>query len=212
MRTFVYRGRNRTVLDVHLRLLDFALGAEADGYESVLVTLGEGIRKSVRLINRAPENDLLVDAETDFIENMLGTVYVVCQNAINAVVQASLEDVPDKELFGSGTRKNVESKVRALGPRFNRKFSKIEVLRQLGNYFKHRDEWHPISWKGASSWTLKAIKAAGLRPGSSGGNLRRAAEALGNSDYSDVTLFVEIIRAWSEDVRKQIDVKLGRGP
>jgi hypothetical protein len=54
MSTFVYRGRNRTALDIHLRLLDFALGAEADGYESVLITLGEDIRKSVRRTDRAP--------------------------------------------------------------------------------------------------------------------------------------------------------------
>jgi hypothetical protein len=144
MGTFVYRGRNRTALDIHLRFLVFALGAEADGYESVLVTLGAGIRKSAKRVDRADQ-----------------------------------------------------------------KFSKVEVLWQLGNYFKHRDEWDPASWKGGSSWTLQAIKAAGLRPGCSG-NLRQGADALGNTDYADVTVFQQIIRFWSDDVRKQIRAKLVR--
>jgi hypothetical protein len=207
---FVNRGRNRTALDIHLRFLDFALGAEADGYESVLLTLGAGIRKSTRRIDRAPD-DMLVDVEIEFIENMLGATYVVCQNEITAVVQATLKvanDVPNKALFQGRTPKNRESSVRALGPQFDKKFSKVEILWQLGNYFKHRDEWDPTSWKGGSSWTLAAINAAGLRPGCSG-NLRQGAEALGNAKYADVTLFQQIIRSWSDDVRKQINANLG---
>ncbi len=61
---------------------------------------------------------------------MLGVSYVVCQAQITAVVQAAL-NVPDHGLNARG--------VRALGPRFNDDYSRVEVLWALANYFKHRD-------------------------------------------------------------------------
>jgi len=209
MVSFVYKPR--TALDIRLRLLDYAIGAEADGYENVLGTLGGGIRKSVKRIDRAPNDDMLVDVETEFLENMLGTVYVVCQNEITAVVQAALkvaDTAPKKTIFHGRPGKNRESSVRALEPQFDKNLSKVEVLWQLGNYFKHREEWERSTWKGGSKWTVQAIKAAGLRPGSSG-NLRQGAHALGNTAYTNVAVFQEIIRSWSENVRKHIGAKLG---
>jgi len=189
MANFVYK--RRTALDIRWRLLDYAIGPEADGYESVLSTLGGGIRKSAKRIDRAPDDDILVDVETEYVENMLGTAYVVCQNEITAVVQAALnvtDNAPNKTIFLGRTRKSREWSVRAVGPQFDKKLSKVEVLWQLGNYFKHRDEWGTSTWKGGSKWTLQAINAAGLRPGSSG-NLRQGAQALGNTEYTNVATF-----------------------
>lgn len=209
MSKFVYK--RRTAVDIHLRLLDCAVGAETDAYEDVLITLGAGIRKSVKRIEHVENDDVLVDVETQLIENMLGTAYVVCQSEINAVVQAALkvaDNAPRVTIFQGEKPSERESSVRKLGPQFNRKLSTVEILWHLGNYFKHRDEWNPVTWDGGSKWTLEAIKAAGLQPLSSG-NLRRGAEALGNEEYADTAVFQEIIRSWSENVRKQIRAKLG---
>jgi hypothetical protein len=41
------------------------------------------------------------------------------------------------------------------------------------------------------------------------GNLRTGAEALGNTAYSDVGVFQEIIRAWAADLREHISNKFG---
>ncbi len=196
----------RTAVDVRLRLLDYAIGAEADAYEDVLVILSAGIRKSAQRIDRAPQDDdAFVMDETQIIENMLGTAYVVCQNEITAVVQAALRfDAAAKSSIFLGSRPaERESSVRALGPKFEGKFSKVEVLWHLGNYFKHRDEWDPATWHGANEFTLGAIKAAGLEPGCSG-NLRQGAKALGNTEYSDMDVFQEAIRSWGAEVRKHI--------
>jgi len=38
--------------------------------------------------------------------------------------------------------------------------SKVEVLWQLSNYFKHRDEWDSVAWDGGNRFTLDAITAA----------------------------------------------------
>ena len=197
MAAFVYRGR--TALDIHLRILDYAV--TADTYETVLNALGGGIRKSVGRIDSDPDDDGVVDYETDIIENMLGAAFVVCQAQVNAVLEAALK-VPQQ------TRKKHE--IRKLGPSFDTSYSKVEILWALANYFKHRDEWG-TKWSNAGSrekLTVDAIKAAGLSADSPGGNLRTGAEALGNaSPYSDVEIFYRVVREWSEKVREDIRIR-----
>jgi hypothetical protein len=93
-----------------------------------------------------------------------------------------------------------------MGPRFDARWSKIELLWALANYFKHRDEWSSHSWtdpKGPEQHTVPVILAAGLKPGSTG-NLRRGAEALGNSDYADMSVLQTVIREWADQVREAI--------
>ena len=205
---FVYR--KRTAVDVLLRHLDYAIGAEVDAYEDVLVALNVGVRKSAQRIDRAPQDDdAFIMDETQIIENMLGTAYVVCQNEITAVVQAALrlDDAAKASVFLGSRSAERGSSVRALGPKFDEKFSKVEVLWHLGNYFKHRDAWDPVTWDGANGFTKDAITAAGLKPGTSG-NLRKGAEALGSTEYSDMDLCQEAIRSWGADVRKHILARL----
>jgi hypothetical protein len=208
MRAFAYR--KRSIVDIHLQFLDYAIGAEADAYEDVLIALGAGIRKVAKRIERAREDDdAFIDDATQIIENMLGTTYVVCQNEITAVVQAALrvDDAAKASIFLGSNAAERKSSVRALGAKFDVRFSNVEVLWHLGNYFKHREEWDPVTWDGANSFTLNTIRAAGLEPGCSG-NLRQGAEALGNTEYSDMDVFQQTIRTWGDDVRKHIFARL----
>ena len=224
MNAFVYR--KRTAVDGRLRLLDSAIGAEADAYEDVLIALSAGIRKSAQRIDRSPkDDDAFIADETQVIENMLGTAYVVCQNEITAVVQAVLriDDTAKASIF-QGNKSRRESSVRALGPQSRRKLSgktlsKVEILWQLGNYFKHHDEWSyrrvafgkrmGLAWKAdnKNKHTVQVIKAVGLKALNSG-NLRQGAEALGNTKYSDMDVFQEAIRSWGVDVREHIHARL----
>ena len=73
MTTFVYeRG---TALDIRLRLLDLAIGA--DTHERVLDAIGVGIRQANERADS--DEDGIVDDEIEFVENLLGAAYVVCQ-------------------------------------------------------------------------------------------------------------------------------------
>jgi hypothetical protein len=103
--------------------------------------------------------------------------------------------------------------VRALGDRFDSSYSKIEVLWELANYFKHRDEWDLDTWDGPPTkqiaHTVDVIRAAGLQPSSSG-NMRTGAEALGNPDYADLAVFEDVIERWARDVRKITRQAFGR--
>jgi hypothetical protein len=131
MSAFAYK--RRAPLSIPLRLLDLAIAA--DSYESVLSALGAGIRAAEKRINSGGED--IADYEVEVIENMLGVAYVACQPQITAVVQAALN------LPGHGLRARA---LRARGPRFDGSHSKVEVLWELANYFKHRDQWSRDSW------------------------------------------------------------------
>lgn len=205
MNDFVYGKR----IDICLRLLDYAIEAEADAYEDVLIALSAGIRKSIQRIDRAPQDDdAFIADETQTIENMLGAAYVVCQNEITGIVQAAMrvDDAAKASIF-LGNRAERESNVRSLGQKFDGKISNVEVLWHLGNYFKHRDEWASTTWDGANRFTLCVIRSVGLEPSSSG-NLRQGARALGNREFADTGVFQKIVRAWGDDVRNHILTRL----
>jgi hypothetical protein len=176
--------------------------------------LGRGIKAAAARIDRAAKSgpdeyaDAVTDTEIVIIEGLLGVAYVVCQTHITAIAQAALRcrarTVTDGLKFTAfGDR---DHEVRCMGPRFDAQWSKIELLWALGNYFKHRDEWSSDSWtnpQGLERHTVPVILAAGLEPGSNG-NLRAGAEALGNPDYADTSVFQRVIREWADQVRKAI--------
>ncbi len=196
MPAFAYR--RRSPLSIPLHLLDLAV--TADSYESVLIALRSGIRAAEKQIDRGGEE--VADYEVGIIENLLGVAYVTCQPQITGVVQAALRlRVPGLSAHGRRER----------GPRFDASYSKVEVLWELANYFKHRDEWAADVWTNPpkrSEQTIRVITAAGLRDGCMGSNLRAGATALGNATFSDVMVFQEISRAWAEDVRDYVRAAL----
>ena len=190
-------------------------------YSEVLSVLGNAVKvaadraDSVRK-SRGPDiADMVPEMQGDIIGNLLGAAYLVCQSKITAVVQAALKEEcqiakerPGFSVFGT------DFKMRKLGEPFDcSNYSKLQVLWELGNYFKHGDEWNLV-WDGMNSdWdiikkknkrTITAIKAAGLSPmADRGGNLFMGAKALGNTEYSNMTVFTKIIADWSECVRKR---------
>jgi hypothetical protein len=185
---FEYRGR--TLLSIKLRRLDIAVGS--DVHASVLDELGRAIKKCDQRIGALHlDDDGSLDLECELIESFLGTAYVVCQAKITAVVERAAELLAAKP-----------HEIRAMGPRFDANFSKVEVVWALGNYFKHRDEWEPSDWvtsTGLRAVTIRVLKAAGLQASSSG-NLRDGAKALGNSEFSDMAVFQAVVDEWASEV------------
>lgn len=186
----MFKYRPRSALSVKLLLLKLA--AESDVHASVLDELGRAIRKcGERIDGLHPDDDGSLDLECELIESLLGTGYVVCQAKITAVVERAMELLAKKP-----------HEIRAMGPRFDADFSKVEVLWALGNYFKHGDEWKLSEWvtpTGPRAITIPVLKAAGLQA-SSTGNLRTGAEALGNRAYADMAVFQRIVDEWAAEV------------
>lgn len=214
-RTKKFRSWNRPASYLYLHLLDGAVSD--DTYERVLATLGAGVKTAANKIDAAANSgdpdtiEIVTDIETEIVENLLGAAYVVCQTKITAVVQAAIKARRQilKESSSFITFGDRAEQVRRLGEPFDCNYSKIEVLWQLGNYFKHREEWDLVKTDEGRDWnpsgntkrTITVIKAAGLSLGSTG-NLRTGADALGNNEYSNMMAFTKIISDWSEYVRE----------
>jgi hypothetical protein len=208
----MFEYKRRPAISIFLYLLDSAI--QNDTHPEVLDVLGRGIKAAAARIDRAAKSgsddyaEAVTDTETEIIEGLLGAAYVVCQTQITAIAWAALrcraQIVKDDLPFTAFGERDHE--VRCMGPRFDARWSKIELLWALANYFKHRDEWSSHSWtdpKGLKQHTVPVILAAGLKPGSTG-NLRRGAEALGNSDYADMSVLQTVIREWADQVREVI--------
>lgn len=114
--------------------------------------------------------------------------------------------------------------------------NEIQALNAVANYFKHRLAWSG-DWaktlaaaaavptpgphtKGKKSKntkinskdkqtaaTIKALQAIGLTQGSSG-NLRTAAESLGNTGYTDVSKIIDILRTWQTNIFQAYEAEL----
>lgn len=211
------------VTNALLALLDLALVDNT--FENVLRHFGEGVSSASHRANSAEGHedwvDAVVDEECDFVEDILGAAFVVCQTRINAITSLALQLRERAMAKGApfvafGGRKE---DVRALGEAAplpampgRSSFSKVEVLWALANYFKHRDEWRKMDWTKLGDLerrTVKVITAAGLSSGSTG-NLRQGAEVLGNESYADMDVFAHAVNEWGEKVRNVIANELGQ--
>lgn len=170
--------------------------------------LGEAIAECAERADRvALEHsdyaDVFIDEETALIETLLGTVFVVCQTHITAIrsrLQALHRYHLSQELKNPlTTTTGRKQDILRFGGRKIRKagYSAVEAIDGFANYFKHNDEWYG-NWKklkGQAAGTVAIITAVGAQQGSTG-NLRTAAERLGNKKYSDVGAFAKPIKEW----------------
>jgi len=187
----------------------------------VLSPIGYAIRKSKQYLDtvamKANQDwlEIVTDEETEIIENLLGTAFVVCQTHITLVVSSvkRLHKVFQKSegrpLSGLEESKD---KIMRLGatPMGTSAYTDIQVIDAFANYFKHLEEW-PHDWtklkRGLQQKTGDIIVSAGARSGSTG-NLRTGAEVLGNSEYHQVEIFADRINSWHRKVREEYEAQL----
>jgi hypothetical protein len=202
---------------IHLRLLrgDTVFPA----LEDVLGPIGAAIADSSRHIDEACATkdeewfEAVTDEECEVIEELLGTSLVVCQAYITSVVSRVLGILRFADRRGH-TLKSVAPKrdhiVSATSTYCgNTGFTNIQVMDAFANYFKHRFEWSS-DWSkagGPAARTITIVRAAGASEGSSG-NLRTGAEVLGNSDYSDLSVFSEILETWRAGLEATVRAEL----
>jgi hypothetical protein len=197
--------------------LDDLHAAKNDSAEQVLTGIGGAIRRATSHISDANKSgdrdyvDHVADQECDMIEALLGTAFVVCQTYISAVVAAALrltKHANDQNLSATKLPTSAFA-LMAKGEPFNAQYSKITVLWELGNFFKHRDEWG-YKWpkeKSRNSRTVNAIKVAGLQQGSTG-NLRNGATALGNPHFDNCNHFADIAASWAKALQAEFTKEL----
>ncbi len=181
----------------------------------ILEDLGRLIAVSERLCEDAeahPENEsaeYVIDAETEYVEELIGSVFLVLQTRIRRVTKAA--EAVDAALraagrspipeFTNGGIKTIQ------GPFGATDKSLVALIWAIANYYKHRDEWPPAVWTDdhdpsieRSRKTRRIIRLAGVERSGSG-NMRRCLEFLGVHPYSGCAELGERVQAWATAVK-----------
>jgi hypothetical protein len=199
-----------------LRMLDapFVLTSA----EEVLAALGKAVERAKEQLTDAEKTGdadfvgAVTDEVCSVIEQLLGAAFVVCQAGITRVV-SRVDTI----------RQHVALKKHSLSPALQNKaalmklgttvgstsVSEVAAIDAFANSFKHESEWSK-TWanlKEQQARTARTVAQLGAKEGSSG-NLRTGAEVLGNADYSDMSVFANIVERWRADVQRACAVEL----
>ena len=155
------------------------------------------------------------EGETEYLEELIGVSFIVLQTKIRRVASRA---VSFNRRLKKSFKLNIagfenQSTVRALGNTYKCTGSTVvQLIWDIGNYFKHRDEWPAAVWddnpittddthlkreieNGRS--TRKSVAMAGIeRTGNA--NLRTAYEFLGVVPYSNCECLVERVQGWAD--------------
>jgi hypothetical protein len=200
--------------------------------DRVLDPIAEGIRECERVVSRAGAsgNDdyaqAVADDEAEVVEGLLGAAFVVCQTQIERVTHTV--ELLHRHAAGSAkllTTGKGKGSVLAFGRAVvgAGSVTEAQALNAVANYFKHRESW-PRDWPSFMSKvvadgkkadnrdkqtaaTMTTLQALGLQGGSTG-NLRTAAEALGNPKYADVHKFRDALHAWQTGLFQAYEIEL----
>lgn len=200
------------IYKIHLSLIR---GVFEYGYlERILFPIGKAIKNCEDIIdgtlssNNEDYIDSVTDYEVEIIENLLGTAFVACQTYITGMVSRIIALHKYHHILKGQnklmTTGNTKSDILSFGDNLdNKKCTKVQLIDSLANYFKHRDEWS-FNWDTTnekSKQTIKIIKLAGAESANTG-NLRKAAEFLGNKDYVNTEVFNIIMNDWCKNLYK----------
>lgn len=221
--------------DWHFGLMERVLEPIAKGIKACIATIDKADASG-----NEEYAQVVADDEVEVIEGLLGAVFVVCQTEIERVTRAvellhkHAGNVPAPKgpvkLKSTGTDKG---SIMAAGSAKVGKstITEVQALNAVANYFKHRLAWSP-DWaktlaaampaptaKGKkpkvnpkdkqTAATIRALQAIGLKQGSNG-NLRSAAEVLGNAGYTDVDKIVDTLKSWRTNVFKAYETELSK--
>ena len=178
--------------------------------------LAQLIRRSEKACERAAHQDnpayeeFVAEVESDYLEELIGASFIVLQAKIRRVVSAATSlhdhllaeqiDLPDLSM----------PNVKKLGGRYKRKnASFIELVWEVGNFYKHRDEWPHAVWRekaknenkkwDGSRRTRKSVERVGITSGSTG-NMRTAYAFFDIDPYSKCERLAEQVQEWAVQV------------
>jgi hypothetical protein len=208
-------------MSVYRILIDLLrLHGESVSIRRALESIGTAIAESDRAIQSAQSStdpdyiDAVVEEECDVIEALLGAAFVTTQAQITSIISGvkwlhwHYNHATGKTLATSPATK---ADILALaGPRVPpAQYTQVQVIDAFANYFKHRDEW-TLPWAtltGRSAVTAAMITSVGAEENCTG-NMRHAAQILGNSHFTDVVVLHSHVASWAGSLTAQYTAEL----
>jgi hypothetical protein len=177
--------------------------------------------KAAKQINQDHE-DTLVDAECDYLEELIGASFIVLQTKIRRVTSAALafhkalkadHQVDIQELCSP-------DQIRKLGGTYkSTQASLVQLIWDIGNYYKHRDEWSAEVWRERRASerkdsrldrdrnTRRSVQRVGIVHISTG-NMRKAYEFFDIGPYSQCEQLAEMVQKWADRIYKTVQLRL----
>jgi hypothetical protein len=196
---------NRYVMRIgYIQILaDDQVPARVLGHLGDAVLRAGAFLEDVRAVNMPSEySEAITDYESEFVEALAGSAFVVCQTLITAVANASsgvLEEIrKDTGIALDCIQPSREGAMQS-GNLFIAKttVTRVQVMDACANYFKHGETWDK-DWtpERTSRQTIERMRAIGGEPGSTG-NLRHGLAVLGLQDCSRLQHLWYDLRSWA---------------
>ena len=149
-------------------------------------------------------NEILYE---EIIETQIGLVLILSQTYITRVIgiinnfQQDLKSLNCEKEINFENKKNLMAKC---SPKYkNTKFTYIEAIDHLANYFKHHDDWSENKSNAPSKRTKQAVIEMGLNIDQSlwlSRNLSNAIKGLEITKLSDLPKMMSIIDNWKNEI------------
>ncbi|MBR0649227.1 hypothetical protein GXW78_06105 [Roseomonas terrae] len=153
--------------------------------------------------------DAVISTETDYLEDLIGAIFLMLQTKIRRVGVAACE-TSEALTAGHGAAKRWPDAraVRAESGNYkNTGHPLIELVWAVGNYFKHQDEWAHDVWTPQGNSrdvkTRKMVEAVGIVE-SSTGNMRTALAFLGVDPHSCGKL-AQDVQNWADEILRSAE-------
>jgi hypothetical protein len=190
---------------------------EDERFLQIFADFSKIIRRSEQACERAAKSDnpdyedLVAETESDYLEEIVGASFLVLQAKIRRVREAFAELGRHMEAEFAVTipelRKDVAMQMQ--GSYKGTGDSLVQLVWDVGNYYKHRDEWDADTWGAAplgskdpsrqSRATRMSVQRVGITRGSTG-NLRTAYEFFDVDPYSKCEKLAEEVQSWAKEV------------
>ncbi len=221
--------KERTGLEIALRLLEHSIPEENPVIESLAVSIQESEKWIMKMSDEDPydEHDLAFE-EGCLLDDLIGIGFVVCQRGITSIVSncdflrkqwlkhrnTIHNGNPETDFLGIPiSPKDLKQQLMATANPVMGSFSKIATIDAFANYYKHRDEWEN-NWEdvcGQGKRTVEVIQAAGAASGFPCSKCKEGYEKLtGENSLVRLDLLWEIVFDWSRTIREKCLEDLGR--
>lgn len=212
-----------------LQLVEMAVDDQT--LDKLFSVIEEEIASSSRRIESASHSGdewflgAVTDDECDSIEQLLGWAFVAAQTFTTTVRSrlVRLSAICNKDMrspLGFVTSAKGHEVLKLADPmRNNPKYSEVEVINAIANYWKHQEEW-PTRTERKEEYlervwdqrqmrrknekrTIEIVASIGMSP-SSTGNLRTAYKAFGlTSSYEDLSAIRDKLRNWAHSLHRR---------
>jgi hypothetical protein len=171
--------------------------------------------------NNPDYEEFVAEVESDYLEEIIGASFIVLQAKIRRVTSSALifyKEMKDDHQIDIQELSSIDH-IRKLGGRYKRKqASLIQLIWDVGNYYKHRDEWPVEVWRekhrGEREGSLKrdrrtrrSVQRVGIVHNSTG-NMRTAYEFFGIDPYSKCEQLAGNVQEWAAQVYKTAHERL----